>query len=273
LKNFEFENWDNGHLIVNAKFASVLKVNGFTTFDALMNDSGGDVAKNLLRERITSRFSLRDSSGNELTFYIKKHQPPPFREYVKPFFRLTWPILGAKNEWNAILRFHESGIATMVPAAFGEKKGQSFVITQAVEGCEKLSEWMETRLANGSRDEEQTADIVNAVARIARQMHGAGLHHQDFYLTHLLCPLNDENSEIHVIDLGRARRLNGLSRRWIVKDLAQLNYSAHLFSEEDRQRFLETYFGRPINASDKPLLRSIRHKTERIASHSRKNRL
>ena len=273
MRNFEFENWDNGQLTVNAKFASVLKANGFSTFDALMNDSSGEVAKNLLRERITSRFSLPDSNGKELTFYIKKHQPPPIKEYIKPFFRLTWPILGAKNEWNAILGFHESEITTMVPVAFGEKKGQSFVITQAVEGCEKLSDWMETRLANGSRDEEQTANIVNEVARIAKQMHGAGLHHQDFYLTHLLRSLNNENSEIHVIDLGRARRRNGLSRRWIIKDLAQLNYSAHLFSDEDRQRFLETYFGRPINASDKPLLRSIRRKTERIASHSRKNRL
>lgn len=272
MKSFEFERWDDGRLTVNVSFAPVLRAHRLDSFDALMNFTGDEVAKNLLRERVTSRFTLADAEGRMAAFYIKRHTAPPVKEYVKPLLRLTRPILGAKTEFSAMVAFHNAGIPTMVPVAFGERGSRSFVVTQAIDGCEKLSDWMDSHLAGGHRDESRVAEIVDGVAAVARTMHAAGLHHQDFYLTHLLRP-KEEHGGIHVIDLGRARRLRKLSPRWVVKDLAQLNYSASLFTEADRKRFLETYFGRPLRDSDRPLLRRIQRKTERIARHSRKNRL
>eukprot|EP00913_Durusdinium_trenchii_P008975 g8441.t1 len=251
----------------------LLRDHGLVTFDAFMNDTGGEVAKNLLAERVTSRFSLKQTDGGEVAFYIKRHTAPPIKEYIKPWLRLTRPILGARGEWRAMIEFHSAGIATMIPVALGEQGTRSFVVTRAIDGCEKLSDWMQRNLTGGSRDETVTAGVVEGIARIARTMHSAGLHHQDFYLTHLLLPAEQGENQIHVIDLGRARRRKRLSRRWIVKDLAQLNYSAGLFSEADRSRFLQTYFGRPVTAADRPLLRRIERKTDRIARHSRKNGL
>ncbi len=276
MKNFAFESWDDGRITVNAAFANVLREHNLTTFAAVMQKQG-ETAKNLLKERTTVRLTLPAGDGiREL--YLKRHLASPWKEYVKPWLRFARPILGAKNEWNAILDFHRAGIPTMTPVAIGQNDRESFLITEGIAGCRKLSDWMSTRFGaeksvkNLPQDRE-TGDIIDGIATVARRMHTAGLHHQDFYLTHLLQPMDNSSRGIHVIDLGRAKRSVRLSRRWIVKDLAQLNYSANLLPAWTRTRFLETYFGRPVCASDKSLLRRIDAKTARIARHSQKHRL
>jgi len=283
LKSFAFERWDHDRLVVNSSAAAILRSNRLTTFRALMDYQGGTNAKNVLRERTTTRIVLTDETGREQPFYIKRHRPPPWKEYVKPWLRLTRPILGARNEWEAILRFHAASIRTMIPIALGECRRHSFLVTASIEGCEKLSHWMDDHLIDGPRlDRSQIIPLLVDVAQITRRMHAAGLHHQDFYLTHLLLPdepdrpaEEDEESRtgIHVIDLGRARYRKRLSRRWIVKDLAQLNYSARLLTHSDRRRFLELYLGRPLTPADRPFVRRIVRKSVAIARHSRRNRL
>jgi heptose I phosphotransferase len=190
---------------------------------------------------------------------------------VKPLLRLTWPILGARNEWNAILEFHEANLATMTPVAIGESGSNSFLITEAIENCTKLSELKANREAGQPLSDEQRSRIIRDIAKIARAMHAAGLHHQDFYLGHLLFSPS-ENGKIYVIDLGRVLKRTKLARRWIVKDLAQLDYSASA-SAQDRLRFLREYLGRRLNANDRRLIDSIQQKNASIARHSRKNRL
>ena len=142
MKSLAFDVWDGGRLTVNREFVPLLRQNGLTTFDALMNFSGGQVAKNVLRERTTTRIDLPDESGEPRSFFLKRHERPPLWEFVKPWLRLQRPLHGARNEWDAILRFHQAGIATMVPAVLGESQGRSFLLTAAIEGCRKLTEWM-----------------------------------------------------------------------------------------------------------------------------------
>jgi heptose I phosphotransferase len=275
VKSFAFDTSDGGRLTVNREFAPLLLANGLTTFNAVMNFSGGQVAKNLLRERTTTRLDLADAAGQMRTFFLKRHQRPPLTEFLKPFLRLQRPILGARNEWNAILRFHQAGIATMIPVALGEGPGRSFLLTAGIEGCCKLTDWMATRAAVLHDGELRTLrQIIAGVADVARTMHHAGLHHQDFYLTHLMVPQGESSPRpIHVLDLGRVRWQRRLSRRWIVKDLAQLHYSAPRVTDSDRLRFLTRYFGRPIEDADRPLIGRVLRKSRAIARHSQKNDL
>ena len=95
------------------------------------------------------------------------------------------------------------------------------------------------------------------MADVARTMHAAGLHHQDFYLTHLMVPQRGPAAPIHVLDLGRVRFQPRLARRWIVKDLAQLNYSAVGVSASDRLRFLTRYLGHRPTRDDRALVTRI----------------
>lgn len=271
MKSFAFETWDAGRLVVNEAFAPMLRQAGLTTFDALFAFAGGDVAKNLLRERTTTRIVLPNGGGQEQAFYLKRHGPPPLKEYVKPWLRFTRPLLGARHEWNAILEFHKAGLSTMTPVATGSRGGRSLLLTAAIENSHKLSAWMAGPSA--SSDEETRREVIRRVAETTRLMHRAGLHHQDYYLGHLMVPADDVTGEVQVIDLGRARRRRPLARRWIVKDLGQLNYSAPMLSDDERREFLQVYLDRPPSPNDAGLIRSITAKTQRIARHSRKNRL
>jgi heptose I phosphotransferase len=190
---------------------------------------------------------------------------------LKPLVRLRRPIIGAANEWEGILRFHELGIQTMTPVAFGRSGRRSLLLTEAISGCRKLSELIGNcdPTAAGTRLEP----YLPRIAAAARAMHAAGLHHQDFYLTHLLVPTRDDGRTLFVIDLGRVRQHRRLARRWIVKDLAQLRYSAAGMDDATWQRFLELYLERPLTSGDTRIVRRIEHKAQSIARHSRKNRL
>ena len=292
------ETWDGGKLVVNHSFANLLRRQHWTTFSVIWaRTAEAAIAKKLRTDRVTLRFTLEDA-GRERAFYIKRHGRSSLKEYIKPLLSLRWPILGARNEWNALLAFHAAGLPTMIPVAMGQQGSNSFLITEALENCTKLSELQNSDL--GSDTDESTTgksrpiairridaahsggidrrSIVQHVAQLTRRMHGAGLHHQDYYLGHLLVPGSAVRGEIpldriYVIDLGRVREQQPLSTRWIVKDLAQLNYSASEASLTDRFRFLREYLGHRLGPTDKKLIASITRKTATIARHSRKNHL
>jgi heptose I phosphotransferase len=115
--------------------------------------------------------------------------------------------------------------------------------------------------------------LIGELARITRDMHEAGLHHQDFYLNHLLIPHGCEPGDIRVIDLGRVRQRHRLGNRWIIKDLSQLDYSSQLLSCRDRLRFLRAYLGRPLTRQDRGMIRRISRKSHAIDRHTRKHGL
>jgi heptose I phosphotransferase len=274
VKSFAFDVWDSGRLTVNREFAPLLKQHSLTTFAAIADYSGGQVAKNVLRERTTTRLDLADNDGSTRTLYLKRHLRPGWFELVKPLLRFTLPIIGARNEWEAILRFHEVGIPTMIPVALGENGDRSFLMTEAIEGRLKLTAWMDSHKGGLHNGELATLrKIAVGVADVARTMHSAGMHHQDFYLTHLMMPQTGTPAPIHVLDLGRVRYQRRLARRWIVKDLAQLNYSAASVAASERLRFLAHYLGRELMRSDRALVSRIVSKSQAIARHSRKNGL
>lgn len=272
-RKFEFEDWDGGRLRVNCAFAALLKSNTLTSFAAFLNLDGGEIAKDLAHNRVTRRFVLQDGP-HEYAFYLKKQNAPALRETIKPLLCLRWPILGVTHEWNAMIHFHQLGIPTMVPVAMGHGQGCCFIFTQALEGFWKLSDWMHQHLNQPHADDlVATRHIARAVAKVTKTMHTSGGHHQDFYLGHLLVPKDRGCYDIHIIDLGRARWRHRLSTRWIIKDLAQLNYSAHLVRNTDRVRFMRTYLGRRLQAQDKTLVRRVVAKSRAIARHSAKHGL
>lgn len=263
MKSFAFDRWDHGRLLVNHDYAALFQAAKWTTFETVwVATSQAAVAKDAGTERVTCRFELPGLNGPQ-AFYIKRHCAASLYETLKPLLQGRVPCLGAKVEWDGLLAFHAAGLATMLPVALGQGGSESFLITAELQGCTKLSE---------CPDDEQKEWVV-PVAEVASRMHRAGLHHQDFYLGHLLRP-NDHEGPIHIIDLGRVQKHGPwFARRWIVKDLAQLNYSAKNARATDRLRFWRAYQGLPLSDGDKTLIRSILNKTARIARHSRKNGL
>lgn len=270
----EIEAWDHGRMLVNPAFSEVLRANGLTTAAAILDWNAGETVRHI-GARKTTRIALEGPDGPE-SFYLKRHGPPRWKDRIVPLLRFSPPILGAKNEWDAIQSFVAAGIPTMTPVAFGSLGSHSFLITQALRARCNLLEWAEQNgLGDASRADSADVtltvrELVPRVAGIARRMHDAGLHHQDFYLNHmLLCDAED----IRVIDLGRVRKHRRLSQRWIIKDLAQLDFSARSLSCRDRVRFLRLYLGRRLNRQDRSMIRQIVFKSSRIAAHTAKHGL
>jgi hypothetical protein len=81
------------------------------------------------------------------------------------------------------------------------------------------------------------------------------------------------DSPLELIDLQRLGRAHWFRRRWIVKDLAALNYSARdeFTTNTDRLRFLLTYLGVVrLDSWARRLLRAVMRKTDRIRRHDAK---
>lgn len=274
------ERWDDGRLTVNVAFADWLREQGLTTCAAFDRLEPTEVARHI-KQRVTARFEWPEPDGGVRAFYIKRHGRDPLSEYVKPLFRLTKPVLGARPEWDAMLRFHEAGLPTMTPVAFGETgplgNRRSFVMTESLEDRERVDHWLADR--RDDRSPETTARrraLVAEVARLARRLHDAGMHHQDLYLCHWLLPAGSGDGEPGVpsiIDLGRVRAHATLPDRWRIKDLAQIYYSAEGVPRSDQVRFLRAYLGRPLTTEDRDLVRRVRKKARAIGRHTRRNDL
>lgn len=290
MKSLPLEVWDDQQVQVCSGFAELFRAARLTTYEALWTISG-TTAKNLRSDRVTLRFELTDAAGQTHGFYLKRFAPQPFRERLRCWLRWTWPIWGARPEWNALYRFHELGLPTMTPVLVGERAGCSVLVTAALENCDKLSAFWSAGLNQAESTQPEVSQarsvlqppefrplsrtdrgVLKQIAHLTARMHGAGLHHQDFYLGHWLLQ-RGPSPQLFLIDLGRVRQTTRLSRRWIVKDLAQLNFSAQGGSRLTRLRFMRGYLGRPLTAADLPLLRQIERKTRRIARHSLRHRL
>lgn len=272
---------DLGPLQVNKAFKELLLQNRLHTFESFMTYPHVEIVKQAVKERSTARVVLHDGR-HERTFFLKRHTAPSLKEYLKQVSRLSWPK-SAFNEWRAIIRFHQVGLPTMVPVAAGKKRGrfgivtQSFLLTEGVEDAHRLDHYWAMRLKVPLSREQilQKRGLIKRLAHLTRKMHSSGLNHRDYYLCHVFIRegRQKESSKLFVLDLHRVDIRSKVGKRWIVKDLAALNYSSHglPIQTTDRLRFLKCYLGKDrLERRDLRLLRQILKKTERIARHTEK---
>lgn len=198
--------------------------------------------------RLTQRIEL-----NGAFYYIKAHQGVGWAEIFKELLSLRLPIVGAMNEKHALDCLHENNIATMTVAAYGQRglspaSLQSFIITDSLEGTITLEDvcakWQEHPPSIATK-----RALIKALAITAKGMHGAGINHRDFYLCHFqLDPawLDSDAStapELFLMDLHRAQCRRTTPRRWLVKDIAALYFSAAdlQMTQRDWLRFVREY--------------------------------
>lgn len=267
---------------VHQPFADFLRRQQWESFRTLQEFTGGEIVR-AAGPRITRRISITGEPGLH-EVYLKQHFPVAWPQRLKPWLRLTPVVLGARPEWDAILKFHAVGIPTMTPIAWGEAGETSWLLTAGVVHQENLQEWTQRALLPALVPEtpprvrpESSARLrkyVEELAGQARTMHAAGLHHQDFYLNHvLLSEAVNRSSELRIIDLGRVREQQPLGRRWILKDLAQLNYSARHLPCSLRLRFLRCYLQRGLASRDRRLIWWLEQKAAQIGRHTHRRGL
>ena len=204
---------------------------------------------------LEGRRTLR-TEVNGRGYFVKIHRGIGWGEIVKNFSTAKLPVLGAGQEWRAIQRLHEVGVPTMTAVAYGERGSNpatqhSFIITEELAPTVSLEDFA----ANWREQPPEPAlkrALIAEVARMAGNMHRAGVNHRDFYICHFLLhtdkPVTAHDFRLSLIDLHRAQVRATTPPRWRDKDLAGLYFSALEIglTKRDKLRFLRGYFQRPL---------------------------
>jgi len=249
-------------------------------------DWAGDIAgrarpEDLYRDREgrkTLRFDHRGKS-----YFLKLHTGIGWAEIVKNLAQLRLPVISASNEYRAVLALQRAGVYTLTVAAYARRgwnpaRVKSMIVTAELTGTISLEQfcanWAEHPPPAGTRTR-----IICALADCARRMHRAGVNHRDFYLCHFHLDewsLHEQEARCYLIDLHRAQVRERTPRRWLVKDLAGLYFSAMDcgFSQRDLLRFIRHYHGGGLRAAlgrDRRLWRQVERRAGKLyrRSHGR----
>lgn len=266
------------HMIINREFELLLQNNGLDNFDTIMEINGGEVVKQKIKERSTIRFQVADGE-HKVLLYLKRYRHPLISAFLKNFLTLS-RTYSAVHEWRNILALKACNIPTMTPVAVGMRRRmlflkESFLLTQGILDTTPLeclvADYFTPPLDTIRRERKRR--LISNVASLTRKMHEEGYKHQDFYLCHILINWTEpDNPLLYIADLHRVKKQEKSHKRWRIKDLAALNYSApeKLISQKDRLRFLKEYD--PLLLKDRLFIKAIIRKTERIRSHAEKER-
>jgi len=208
--------------------------------------------------RRTLRFEL-----NGRGYFLKLHQGVGWKEIFKNLMQGRAPVLGASNEHDAIRKLERLKIDTLSIAGYGYRginpaTRLSFLITDELTSVESLEDFCgRWPLQPPTFDLKQK--LIRRIATIARKLHAAGINHRDFYLCHFLLETNGntitaenlDTKHLYLMDLHRAQIRASVPRRWLIKDLGALYYSALDIglNRRDIYRFLRTYTQKSLRAT------------------------
>ncbi len=202
-----------------------------------------------LEARKTLRFEL-----NGRGYFAKIHRGVGWREIVKNLLLFRLPVLGATNEWLALRRLTQLGVETMTPVAFGVRGANpanqhSFIVTEELDQTESLEDYCRDWNVKRPPFALKKA-LIDRVAWMSRQMHEHGINHRDYYICHFLLDVSGgwdkvdpQDFRLSMIDLHRAQMREATPRRWLVKDIGGLYFSAMDIglTSRDLYRFMKVY--------------------------------
>ena len=209
----------------------------------------GTIYRQIARRR-TLRFEVEG-----VGYFVKVHHGVGWREILKNLLMWRLPVLGAKQEFEAIRHLTAINLATMTLAGYGIQgwnpaNRDSFVITEDLANTISLEDYCKGWQQNKPSFRDKLV-LIKRVAEIARSMHASGMNHRDFYLCHFLLSIDDadlSHTPIYLIDLHRAQIRQKVPGRWLIKDLAGLYFSAMDFglNQRDWLRFIKHYSAMPV---------------------------
>ncbi|MDR1648569.1 MAG: lipopolysaccharide core heptose(I) kinase RfaP [Zoogloeaceae bacterium] len=230
---------------------------------------------------LANRRTLRTEVAGA-AFFVKIHRGVGWWEIFKNLLTGKRPVLGARDEWQALKALAAAGVPSMEAVAFGERganpaRRHSFLITRALEPAVDL-EALTQHWAVSPPPPAQKRALITALARQVRTMHRAGINHRDCYLCHFLLHGDAPKAvspQLSVIDLHRAQIRPRVPRRWRDKDLAALWFSAQEvgLTRRDLLRFLRDYLERSPRAilrEEASLIARLARKAEKLAARKRR---
>jgi len=178
------------------------------------------------------RKTLRFQQG-ERSYFLKLHSGVGWAEIIKNLLQGRLAVVDASNEYRAVRALERIGVDTLSVAAYARSgynpaTRRSAIVTDDLVGTISLEDYC-AGWAAVPPDPRIRLRLVLKLADSARRMHEAGINHRDFYICHFHLDessLEERALRCYLIDLHRAQQRRHTPRRWQVKDLAGLYFSA-----------------------------------------------
>ncbi|HEV3022292.1 MAG TPA: lipopolysaccharide kinase InaA family protein, partial [Pirellulales bacterium] len=266
---------ERAHLWIADEYAASLALAGLRSFDAIVSTTHGRLLRRLA-DRENRRFELHVAQRGPRGMYLKTHRIRSWRGWLRAKLGAELGATPGTSEAENIVRLRRLGVATVPLVACGRRlrgdgTAESFVLTEELAGFTQLDHFLRRRFpaveqavegpgGNLPRDRELDA-LIRSVADAAARFHGLGFNHRDFYCCHFFIRETLRGRfDVHLIDLQRVEHRRWLRRRWLVKDLGQLAYSAprDRVSRAARMAFIKRYLGvSKLRHADKRLVRAV----------------
>ena len=283
MKNFssKIECIKKNHLIFNKEYLKVLDDMHFDSFESVWNYQAGKTIKRI-KARSVIRFEIQ-IAGRKRVFYLKRHNTK-FAGLQRIMALFTPKLFSSegKKEFENICAFRKGGLGTVTPVIAGERSVkffwiQSFLITEDFSPFISLEYMLRDNpeFFMGENASNRKRNLINGIGIFAGRMHEKGFNHRDFNATHILLYYKDKSDapDIALFDLQRVDRSSVSRFRWIIKSLAELNYTLPdgSFNKKDRISLLLSYKGKKkLNLWDWLQWLWIKRKTARIKRHTEK---
>ncbi|MHC4463115.1 MAG: lipopolysaccharide kinase InaA family protein [Planctomycetota bacterium] len=254
---------------------------GLTSFDAVFSfNAAKNLAKGNLAE-FRSRFQFEINSQVSLpstTAFLKRYDRPPILVQLKNWLSARRRISCGYFDFEPAKKLTAAGINNPKIISYGEQwsiffEKKSFIITEKIPDAESLERKLPDCF-NGPATVEKLKLQRSFIAQLSafiRKFHETDYRHRDLYLSHIFY---SDSGNFYLIDLARAFKPIVWRRRFRIKDIAQVYYSAPAtyFSNTDRLRFYVGYTGQSkLTKKDKVFVRKVINKAKRMARHDIKH--
>ncbi len=272
---------------------------GLVSIDAVFSF---DAARSLTKKSLASyRSRLQFEVNSPLTtLFLKRYEKPPILVQLKNWLLTRSFKSCGFIELEHINKLAEAGIKTPKVVSYGQRRGlffekKSFVITEKIPNAESMERRLPDFFSVPATVEKLKLrrNFIDQLADFIKRFHETNYRHRDLYFSHIFY---SDSGDFYLIDLARAFKPIILRRRFQIKDIAQLYYSAPAenFSNTDRLRFYLSYIGRdPVRNSkreqddkkrerfltgrdrltneDKIFIRKVLNRANRMAQHDVKH--
>ena len=246
---------ERGKMWLDLRFGEELQTAGLDRFQAVMTSTLGRCMR-ALEDRENWRLTLSSPGQPSRTVFLKKHHVGVRFGRLRAQFGSAPPESAGRVEARNARLLVAEGIGVMELIAWGEHlhedgRLESFLMTDELAGYKPLDRFLLDRFCESSDRKIGPRDrgllrLIGRVASVARKFHGAGYNHRDLYCCHFFIKETvPEEFDVKLIDLQRVQHRRRFRRRWLVKDLAQLAYSAprNRIKWSHRVAFLRRYLG------------------------------
>lgn len=260
----------DGKMWSDRRFRSQLSRAGLTGFDAVMASLAGECLR-ALEDRENWHLELTGADDQPYGVYLKKHHVRTWGSRLRAKLGAGPGENAGRVEAHNVGALSADGIGVMNLLAYGEKlhadgRIESFVLTEELADYVELPRLLHRRFPPGRPRQSAARDhdldrLIGRLADFVGRFHAAGYNHRDLYCCHFFVrePVRGAY-EIRLIDLQRVQRRRWFRRRWLVKDLAQLAWSAppDRIKCTHKMAFIRRYLRvRKLRPADKRLIREV----------------